>query len=101
MKLSKEGRRGVLRNMYNEKSLFFYSPYIFGRWGKRRAGDVSVMRQYKYEIPTGTHSATVNVTASGHGNVLRRRMATILLLNIRQVFAIQNPVIFCYSRCFV
>jgi hypothetical protein len=41
MKLSIEGRRGDLRNMYNEKSLFFYSPYIFGGLGKRRAGDVS------------------------------------------------------------
>jgi hypothetical protein len=93
MKFDVKGRRGGLRNMYNENSLFLYPLYIFFWEGKRRAGDVSVMRQSKYEVTTGTHRATVNTKASGHGTAPRRRIVTILLLDIHQVFAVQHLVI--------
>ena len=51
------------------------------------------MRQSRYEVRTDTHRATVNARASGHGSAPRRRIATVLLLNIHQVFAIQYPVV--------
>ena len=83
MKLGVKGLGGGLMNMYNEKSLFIFTLHFF--LGGGSAGHVSVMRESRYEVSTGTDSATVNGKASGHGTAPRRRIVTALLLDVGPV----------------